>query len=622
MSDQECSVYEANANPANNTPNATPEWFIPPPSKDKYTRRSGNSIKLLDCGEDYLPAFYTAVRGAQKSIWIAIWGMDEELNLLLDGNRPENRISNILQQRADDGIEIKVMVWFSFVANYLGTDPTLRQGLFDLSQSWAQRAMAGEFRPKLQFLTRQSFDLHKTPAGEKKMAALIAERDGLQRLQTQMLGNYNYRRDRSKLTEVRKRIDELNAQEKRLKGAGTNADDVQLDRFKKGWPTITMGDFPTHHQKVILIDHRDSDAANGFVQGFNFWPQYFDYRAHPFRPEGGRIQDVGLHLRGPCLIDLFHNFKEGWNKALAEHGSRGGDPINESPPQIAPLTSGERYNAQILRTWPFTEENQIQKFILNAISKLNHFIYLEDQYFRMPEFVDGMIKRARIIKQRCGGQKKLHLFAVISLNKLAYGEADMRKFMASKLGWESVDNKEDDFAAIYEDQAALDDIRQTMEQNGIMAHICQLQASTHPAGGFNMNPYAKRIGVAYQNVYIHSKLSIYDDAYLLLGSANWNVRSMNQDSELDIALQSHDSKAKAFREKLWREHLHGKLILDQFKTPKEWYKKWDELLHKNWVLYRSGQPLMMNLFPYFEDITSLTKQRWPLDIPVLKQSST
>lgn len=323
------------ANPAVCTATAVSDWFVKPPATDKFTPRAGNSITLLDCGEEYLPKLREAFGKARQSIYIAIWGMDEELNLFLDGNRTENQISSFLQQRAKDGVEIKVMVWFSFMANSFGTDPTLRQGLLDLNRSWAQRAMAGEFK-NLQFITRQSFDLHKSPEGERKMMLIEKERDNLYRQRAGALSPFAPRGEYERIT---KRIDELNAQEKRLKGGGSNIDNIQLERFKKGWPTAAMGDFPTHHQKVILIDHRDPSNANGFVQGFNFWPQYFDYKAHPYRPEGGRIQDVGLHLRGPCLIDLFHNFKEGWNKALGEHGGRGGNPINEAPPTIAPLTT-------------------------------------------------------------------------------------------------------------------------------------------------------------------------------------------------------------------------------------------------------------------------------------------
>lgn len=59
-------------------------------------------------------------------------------------------------------------------------------------------------------------------------------------------------------------------------------------------------------------------------------------------------------------------------------------------------------------------------------------------------------------------------------------------------------------------------------------------------------------------VYVHAKLSIIDDAFTTLGSANINYRSMNVDSEINVALENGQI-ASALRRELWALHtrMHG-----------------------------------------------------------------
>ena len=86
---------------------------------------------------------------------------------------------------------------------------------------------------------------------------------------------------------------------------------------------------------------------------------------------------------------------------------------------------------------------------------------------------------------------------------------------------------------------------------------------------------------------------------------------MTQDSELDITIQCHDDLAQKFRERLWGEHLKGlwKSKDENGKTtPKNWYAQWSDKLSKNWKNYYTEKPLIMNLFPYVEDITNLNKK--------------
>jgi phosphatidylserine/phosphatidylglycerophosphate/cardiolipin synthase-like enzyme len=73
----------------------------------------------------------------------------------------------------------------------------------------------------------------------------------------------------------------------------------------------------------------------------------------------------------------------------------------------------------------------------------------------------------------------------------------------------------------------------------------------------------------YSDIYVHAKLMIVDDCYVIIGSANLNNRSFTNDSELAVAIVDADTIpstmngsteticafAKNLRLKLWQEHL-------------------------------------------------------------------
>lgn len=565
-----------NANPANNTANATSAWFIdkPNPAEDKFGVRPGNNIELLNCGGAYLGTLVAEIASAKDSIYIAIWGFYEELPLSVIGGG--GTISRLLEKKARNGVEVKIMVWGNPIAITGSAEPTL-----PTPRPWTVRAAKGLI-PNLQFVTRDlsegffptaSASHQNTPEGQEQLARRKAELAWLEKV--------------PKDATIYARMASLEEEINRLQQAGEAANTLYKKRAEKKYPLDEIGKFPTHHQKAILIDHR-LPRANGFVQGFNFLPSYFDVADHDFREGGNHYQDVGLHLKGPCLIDLFHNFKEGWNLAIKkpqflqkEEADKNeswvrknvSDPIldkfdidsvrpgsvvadyfsqqhgvlhepteiTEKAPMIS-AASGTKHDAQILRTWPTTGETQILKFIRNAITKLNNFIYIEDQYFRMPEFADALIAQAADLKKRSGNQKMLYVFAVISLNENAVGEIRQRQNFAKLLGRDDTDATEEQFNE-RQKQRAQNFTDNTwynkMKGQGVMVHICQL---ANAGKGSNHT--------IYQNIYVHSKLSIYDNAFLLLGSANWNLRSMTSDSELDIAVECHDDLATRFRAQL------------------------------------------------------------------------
>jgi phosphatidylserine/phosphatidylglycerophosphate/cardiolipin synthase-like enzyme len=78
-------------------------------------------------------------------------------------------------------------------------------------------------------------------------------------------------------------------------------------------------------------------------------------------------------------------------------------------------------------------------------------------------------------------------------------------------------------------------------------------------------------------VYIHSKLMIVDDVFTTLGSANINTRSMQVDSELNIA-HEWGSVTQGLRRRLWGLHTDGRGAQDD---PEEAFVVWTEIINEN-----------------------------------------
>jgi phosphatidylserine/phosphatidylglycerophosphate/cardiolipin synthase-like enzyme len=100
---------------------------------------------------------------------------------------------------------------------------------------------------------------------------------------------------------------------------------------------------------------------------------------------------------------------------------------------------------------------------------------------------------------------------------------------------------------------------------GLKVHICSLVAPDSPAGK------------PWMPVYIHSKLMIINDVFTTHGSANINTRSMQVDSELNIA---HEwmSVTQKLRRRLWDLHTGEKGSQDD---AGEAFIAWQEIINNN-----------------------------------------
>ncbi|MDR3564218.1 MAG: phospholipase, partial [Negativicutes bacterium] len=123
----------------------------------------------------------------------------------------------------------------------------------------------------------------------------------------------------------------------------------------------------------------------------------------------------------------------------------------------------------------------------------------------------------------------------------------------------------------------------------LKVHVCSLVAPDSPAG------------TKWMPVYIHSKLMIVDDVFTTHGSANINTRSMQVDSELNIA-HEWASVTQALRRRLWGLHTGWMGAQDDVG---EAFKIWQEIISKNKKLQKAKKKPYAPLTEFYYDEATL-----------------
>jgi phospholipase D1/2 len=226
------------------------------------------------------------------------------------------------------------------------------------------------------------------------------------------------------------------------------------------------------------------------------------------------------------------------------------------------------------KKWRMTEfEKSIHKAYLQAIARAEDFIYIETQYLigesklksnstnRIPKaIVERILAMNRL-------QRDFHVYIVTPLypegdpldnpvQPVRYNQWETMKWMKNQLANLQGNKQWTDYLSFYF----------LGQRNGAVG-------ANHP------NSTTRQALVQHSNrymIYVHSKLMIVDDRWIILGSANLNERSMagNRDSEICVAMwptpghqaaQTAANKIKDFRKELWCEHLVGSINYDTLK---------------------------------------------------------
>ncbi|KAK9750996.1 hypothetical protein RND81_02G234500 [Saponaria officinalis] len=352
--------------------------------------------------------------------------------------------------------------------------------------------------------------------------------------------------------------------------------------------------------------------------------------------------DIHSRLEGPVAWDVLQNFEQRWRKQggkgllldLREMSS-----IFVPPSPVTFHNDSETWNAQVFRSidgggafgFPDTPEEAarvglvsgkdsvidrgIQDAYINAIRRAQKFIYIENQYFLGSSFdwKAGDIDPPSI--------EALHLvpkeLSLKIVSKIEKGE----RFCVYVV----VPMWPEGFPDSGSVQAILDwqrrtmemmytDITQALRAKGLVANpkdylsfFClgnrevkksgEYQPEEHPCPG---SDYGRAQANRRFMIYVHAKMMIVDDEYIIIGSANLNERSMNGARDSEIAMGAYQpyhicnrkkeaarGEIHGFRMSLWYEHLG--MLDNAFGSPEteECVKKVNQIADKNWDLYSS-----------------------------------
>ena len=254
-----------------------------------------------------------------------------------------------------------------------------------------------------------------------------------------------------------------------------------------------------HHEKVVVVD--EEIAFVGGVDLTNLGGDRWDTPLHPAR---GRLgwHDAGSRLRGPIVADVAEHFDLRWSAVT-------GDQL---PPVQPPASAGDT-TIQLLRTIPEHVYDQIPggafgilEGYMRALRSAQDIVYLESQFFWLPEIVDLLSEKVR------DPPSDRFRLVVLLPSKPNNGEDDTRGMLA------------------------------------------QLADADRGRGRFLSTTIDAMTGSSVDQLYVHAKVGIVDDRWLTIGSANLNAHSFFNDTEVNVQVWDQ-ALARRTRLRLWSEHL-------------------------------------------------------------------
>jgi hypothetical protein len=329
------------------------------------------------------------------------------------------------------------------------------------------------------------------------------------------------------------------------------------------------------HQKFLTIDHEVA-----FVGGMNIkttdWDTtehaIFDHRRMEFDatvqerldvlnfdalPDFGPRKDYMVQVKGPIVFDAEVVFGRRWDTLIdwGTNFSNLATPM-EVGPMPEPLPDGVQ--AQIVTTMPPPwEKLEIADTLLRAIGQAEHYIFIEDQYFRAP------------------------ILATAILNRMSEKE-DLVLIVVTKAIDEWLDpgcwhtyTEAQYFQSLYPDRFRLYQLR-SFAAYDVACPICFSDVTAQ-----------------FKDIDVHSKLMIIDDVYMQVGSCNHNNRGLLYEGEMGVAVFD-DTWVAEERRKIFG-HLLGPTFTEPVLTVSDFIGRFDSASSWNQSVFESWEALDFSL---------------------------
>ncbi|KAL3528635.1 hypothetical protein ACH5RR_007957 [Cinchona calisaya] len=416
--------------------------------------------------------------------------------------------------------------------------------------------------------------------------------------------------------------------------------------------------FPTvfsHHQKTITVDtHVQQSSSNreimSFIGGLDLCDGRYDTQDHSlFKTLNTEshcydfyqtsISGANLHKGGPrepwhdthaCITgqaawDVLTNFEQRWTKQCDPSLLVPIRSISELYNQHPTSISSERdWKVQVFRSIDhvsviplpknISTERSIHEAYVEAIRRADRFIYIENQYF-----LGGCHLWEN--DQHCGCRNLIPIEIALKIACKIKAKERFAVYIVIPMWPEGVPESESVHDILYWLRETMKMmyklIAEELEESGEPGHprhylnfFCLANREKEEKGEF-VPPYSPHPETHYWNaqkhrrfmVYVHSKLMIVDDTYMLIGSANVNQRSMDGQRDTEIAIGCYQSKRgeermdrgdiHAFRMSLWYEHTGQAAEVFQDPESLECVQKIRSIGEQMWEVYSADQVVDM-----------------------------
>ena len=598
---------------------ASMNWFL----DSQESSPVAATFRPLINGKEAFTTLHEKIEKAEHSIDIAIWGFQPSMHLKRDGK--SKCIGDLLIEKAKAGVQVRILVWSipfkiqTFSEANMGNAPGVFSG-----------GVAGVTKAQKQY------DRNWYLAREGKLHTLDPH------------ASQNIQKSYPHLWELSKSSyqNNLKFKTRSVESQSNQYEDKELPENAKA----TLRLFPSHHQKTVLIDYEVPHKAVGFVMEHNMLDNYWDDNSHisgkVSAPNQGKnvdtpLQDVSSIVSGEVLWYINRNFCQSWDKVSSEKLGEKRKALTFDKYPFNKSVGGTPLMAQILRTYDKPDIEDIKKIYLQNIKRVTSYIYTENQYFRWPPLAEAFIKHWQNLRSKGRpANMPIHWFVVTNssddglgkgtyttnkmLEKLgrqdvmpnvALTHTDRIEFLEASLGnnhaqgqgsastiakWkrelaelkesqkQRSGTRERSYTKNAEEVRDKEIVKKLKKELGVKVHVCTLTASN-----------------AWKEVYIHSKVSIIDDVFTVISSANLNTRSMQVDTELGIFTEN-GAVARKLRKDLWKLHtrdLHkannvaGKF--DNVANPegmndpniaKKAFEQWERIMQRNKTNIKDGKP--------------------------------
>ena len=318
------------------------------------------------------------------------------------------------------------------------------------------------------------------------------------------------------------------------------------------WPVVMANvEAASYHQKFVTIDQRLA-----FIGGMNLrrvdWDtslhQVFEPRrmlfgsttavrqqvvSHDRLPDTGPRKDYVVRLEGPSAIDAEDVFHERWDFLRRTNALYSPDSsayaLGAAP---APVAGGVQVQVTATLPEPFNE-HAIAETWFNAVAQARQYIYIEDQYFRIPMLTEAIIRR----------------MAEVPALRLVVITKPIGEWTDPGCAWTR--RTHEDLLARFPERYAMLQLR---------------SFDTQVTWGIDETESR------FVDMDVHSKMFIVDDLFMSVGSANKNNRGIVYEAELNVAVYDLAWVRAARRRILANILPAGTVVSDD---PARWY---DQLL--------------------------------------------